>query len=51
MTTYYIRPMGDGTFRVRHGSELVTVFGDWSVMDESIRVASAAGISWEWEDA
>lgn len=51
MTTYYIRPMGDGTFRVRHGSELVTVLGDWSSVHRTLNVLSDVPISWKWEDA
>lgn len=51
MTTYYVRPMGDGTFRVRRGSELVTVLGDWQIVERTLGVLSDADISWKWEDA
>lgn len=51
MTTYYMRPMADGTFRIRHGSELVAAFGEWTSVAAALRVIDAESISWEWEDA
>jgi hypothetical protein len=50
MTTYYVQPMGDGTFRIRHGSELVAAFGEWTSVAAALGVVSDVGISWEWED-
>ena len=37
MTTYYIRPMGDGTFRVRYGLELVRRLGSSELREGSDR--------------
>ena len=50
MTTYYVRPMGDGTFHVRHGSRIVAAFGEWTTVARALDVMDAESITWEWED-